>query len=134
MEAKLYNGLALAYIGDSVYEIYVRKHLLDCGYTKVNELHKHAIKYTSGEAQAKVIRHFKSKSILNDEEMEYYKRGRNSNVPKVRKNIQRIDYLEGTGFEALIGYLYLSGKTDRMNVLMEYAIKVIEVGDDCHEE
>ncbi len=134
MEAKLYNGLALAYIGDSVYELYIRKYLLSLGLTKVNELHKHAIKYTSGESQAKVIRYFKSKGILNDEEMEYYKRGRNSSVSKVRKNIQRIDYLEGTGFESLIGYLYLSSKTDRMYELMEYSIKIIEVGDDCHEE
>lgn len=77
MDAKLYNGLTLAYIGDSAYELYIRKHLLKLGYTKVNDLHKHAIKYTSGEAQASVIRYFKEKnfylmkncSIIKEEEI-----------------------------------------------------------------
>lgn len=65
--------------------------------------------------------------------MQYYKRGRNSNVLKVRKNIDRIDYLEGTGFEALVGYLYLSGYYDRMNEIFDEAIKYIELGGDQHE-
>ena len=65
MDAKLYNGLTLAYIGDSAYELYIRKHLLKLGYTKVNDLHKHAIKYTSGEAQASVIRYFKEKTEVD---------------------------------------------------------------------
>lgn len=133
MDAKLYNGLTLAYIGDSAYELYIRKYLLKLGYTKVNDLHKHAIKYTSGEAQASVIRYFKEKNLLSDEELQYYKRGRNSNVLKVRKNIDRIDYLEGTGFEALVGYLYLSGYYDRMNEIFDEAIKYIELGGDQHE-
>ena len=133
MDAKLYNGLTLAYIGDGAYELYIRNHLLNLGYTKVNDLHKYAIKYTSGEAQASVIRYFKEKNLLSEEELQYYKRGRNSNVLKVRKNIERIDYLEGTGFESLIGYLYLSKQIDRMNELFDEAIKYIELGGDQHE-
>lgn len=133
MDAKLYNGLTLAYIGDGAYELYIRNHLLHLGYTKVNDLHKHAIKYTSGEAQASVIRYLKKINLLTDEEMQYYKRGRNSNVLKVRKNIDRIDYLEGTGFEALIGYLYLSNQIERMNQIFDEAIKYIELGGDQYE-
>ena len=126
MDAKLYNGLTLAYIGDSAYELYIRKHLLKLGYTKVNDLHKHAIKYTSGEAQASVIRYFKEKNLLSDEELQYYKRGRNSNVLKVRKNIDRIDYLEGTGFEALVGYLYLNEEKERLEYVIYKGISIIE--------
>lgn len=128
MDAKLFNGLTLAYIGDCVYETYIRCHLLKKGITKVNDLHKTAIKYTSGEAQANIIRFFKEKTILTEEEMMYYKRGRNSNVSKTRKNIERINYLEGTGFESLIGYLYLSGNILRMNELFDKAIEFIELG------
>lgn len=128
MEASLYNGLALAYIGDAVYELRVRNHVMSQGLTKVNGMHVHAVKYTKGEAQASVIRYFKEQDILTSDELEYYKRGRNASVAKVRKNISRIDYLEGTGFEALIGYLYLSGKTERMNELMNRALEFIDEG------
>lgn len=134
MEAKLYNGLALAYIGDAVYETEIRKHLLSLGYTKVNDLHKHAIKYTSGEAQASVIRYFKDNNIISEIELDFYRRGRNSSVSKIRKNITRMDYLDGTGFESLIGYLYLDMKIDRMNDLIRMAIDYIESDGDAHEK
>lgn len=126
MEASLYNGLALAYIGDAVYELRVRKHVMARGLTKVNGLHVASVKYTKGEAQASVIRYFKENNILTEEELDYYKRGRNSNVGKVRKNISRIDYLEGTGFEALIGFLHLSGRVERMNHLIDLAFEFID--------
>lgn len=128
MEASLYNGLALAYIGDAVFELRVREHVMDRGFTKVNGLHKEAVNYTKGEAQAKVIRYFKENNLLSEVELEYYKRGRNSSVAKVRKNIARIDYLEGTGFEALIGFLYLNKNEDRLNYLMDEAIRYIDEG------
>lgn len=134
MDARLYNGLTLAYIGDGVYETYIRCHLLSLGITKVNDLHKSAIKYTSGEAQANIIRYFKDKSLLSDEELMYYKRGRNSNIAKTRKNIDRINYLEGTGFESLIGYLYLCGNIKRMNELFDKAIEFVELGGDHLEK
>lgn len=78
MEAKLMNGLSLAYIGDAYFEILVRQYLLEKGITKVNELHKEAIKFTSGEAQAKFIDLFMQDNILTDNEIEIYKKGRNS--------------------------------------------------------
>lgn len=128
MEAALYNGLALAYIGDAIYELRVREHVMDKGFTKVNGLHKEAVKYTKGEAQALIIRYFKANDILTEDELEYYKRGRNSSVPKVRKNISRIDYLEGTGFEALLGFLHLSKRFSRLEELMNLAMEVIDKG------
>lgn len=126
MEAHLYNGLALAYIGDAVYEVAVRRHMMNLGLTKVDQMHKQAIKYTSGEAQAKIIRYFKESNILTEDEMDYYKRGRNSTVSKVRKNIKRSDYLDGTGFEALIGFLHLTGNNERVDYLINLALLFVD--------
>lgn len=134
MDAGLYNGLVLAYIGDAIYEVRVRKHVMEMGLTQVNGLHKAAIKYTSGEAQARVIRYFKENNLLTDEELSYYKRGRNSSVSKVRKHISRSDYLDGTGFESLIGYLYLENNIERLNDIMDYAIEFIDKGVDLDGE
>ena len=119
MDANLYNGMSLAYIGDAVYEIYVRQYALSIGLTKVNNLHKKVVEFTSGEAQAKIIKGFINDNILTEEEISIYKRGRNSHVNSNRKNIDLANYLDATGFEALIGYLYLSGKIDRLEELLK---------------
>lgn len=118
MDANLYNGLSLAYIGDAVFELYVRKHALAMGVTKVNNLHKKVVEYTRGEAQAKIIRDFISNNVLSEEEISIYKRGRNSHINSNRKNIDLANYLDATGFEALIGYLYLKGNIDRLEELI----------------
>lgn len=118
MDANLYNGLSLAYIGDAVFEIYVRKHVLSLGVTKVNNLHKKVVEYTSGEAQAKIIKDFINNNVLTEEEISIYKRGRNSHVNSNRKNIDLANYLDATGFEALIGYLYLKGNVERLEELI----------------
>ena len=102
MDANLYNGLTLAYIGDAVFEIYVRKYALSLGLTKVNNLHKKVIEFTKGESQAKAIKKLINDGVLTDEEISIYKRGRNSHVNSNRKNIDLANYLDGTGFEALI--------------------------------
>ena len=122
MDANLYNGLSLAYIGDAVFEIYVRKHALAMGVTKVNNLHKRVVEYTCGEAQAKTIREFINNNVLTEEEIAIYKRGRNSHVNSNRKNIDLANYLDATGFEALIGYLYLSEKTERLEELINLTL------------
>ena len=118
MDANLYNGLSLAYIGDAVFELYVRKHALATGVTKVNNLHKKVVEYTRGEAQAKIIKEFISNNVLTEEEISIYKRGRNSHVNSNRKNIDLANYLDATGFEALIGYLYLKGNVERLEELI----------------
>lgn len=118
MEAKLMNGLSLAYIGDAYFEILVRQYLLEKGITKVNELHKEAIKFTSGEAQAKFIDLFMQDNILTENEIEIYKKGRNS-ATSHRKNLSSAEYQKATGFEALIGFLYESKDNERINYLFE---------------
>ncbi|MCR5113504.1 MAG: ribonuclease III [Acholeplasmatales bacterium] len=126
MDVNTLNGLSLAYIGDAVYEIYIRKHVLDMGYGKVNDLHKHVIRYTSGEGQAAVIHRFLAEEILSEDELNAFKRGRNSHVKSSRKNMELKDYLDATGFEALVGYLYLSEKIERLEELVVKAISIRE--------
>lgn len=111
-----YSALSLAYIGDCVYELYVRSHLIKSGNRKVNELHKMATGYVKAKAQAEFYR--KIEGILTDEEQGAFHRGRNtkSHPPK---NADVIDYKIATGVEALIGYLYINGDTKRISELME---------------
>ncbi len=125
MDALQYNGLTLAYIGDAVYELRIRNYLLSKNLTKVNELHKKAIMYTQGKSQSYAMHYFLDNNLLSEEEIAMFKRGRNSSVAKIRKNISRADYLEGTGFESLIGFLYLSNKLDRMNEIIDKTIDCI---------
>ena len=126
MDVNALNGLSLAYIGDAVYEIYIRKHVLGMGYGKVNDLHKHVIHYTSGEGQAAVIHRFLSDDVLKEEELNAFKRGRNSHVKSSRKNLELKDYLDATGFEALIGYLYLTEQNERLEEIVNKAISIRE--------
>ena len=128
----LNNGESLAYLGDSVYELLIRKHVLAKGIQDVNKLHKEAVKYTSGEAQAKIVLYLLTNDILTEEEISYYKRGRNSSHSKNRRNIKVSDYKMGTGFEALIGFLSMSQNEEIINELVLIAIKFIEEG--LHEQ
>lgn len=124
MNVNQLNGLTLAYIGDSVYELFIRNHIVSLGYTKVNDLHKYAVLFTSGLNQAKIVRYLISNNYLNDEEFDAFKHGRNSHVNTTRKSISLKDYLDATGFEAMIGYLYLSDKKERLNEILETIIKI----------
>lgn len=119
------NGLSLAYIGDAYYELLVRQHLLLKGLTKVNELHKKAIVYTSGEGQAKIYDYLLDKEIWTKEEIEIYKKGRNS-ASSYRKNISLADYQKATGFEAIIGNLYEEKEFERIDELMLMIISYVE--------
>lgn len=123
MNAHLMNGLSLAYIGDAYFEIMVRDYLINKGITKVNELHKEAVKFTSGFSQARFIDLFFENNILTTEEIEIYKKGRNSSTSH-RKNLSNAEYQKATGFEALIGYLYEMKNNIRLeelfNLMIEY--------------
>lgn len=122
MDYNQLNGLSLAYLGDAVYELRIREYLLNKGYTKVNTLNKKCVEFTSGKKQADFIYYLINDKILNDSELQIYKRGRNSHIGSVRKNIDIETYLSATGFEALIGYLYLSDK-NRLDEIMDLIIK-----------
>ncbi len=127
METNLLNGLSLAYIGDAVYELIIRKYVINLGTTSVNNLHKKVIKFTSGISQSKAIHYFLNNNLLNEDEINIFKRGRNCHIHTKRKNMDLQDYLDATGFEALIGYLYLNNQIDRLNELVDIIIKNGEV-------
>lgn len=124
----LYNGESLAYLGDAIYELRIREYLLGTGYQDVNKLHRIAVKYTSGEAQAKIVDYLIKNELLTEEEITYFKRGRNSNHSKNRRSISVISYKKATGFEAMIGYLYLSNQVERLNEILQLIIKIVEGG------
>lgn len=121
------NGLTLAYIGDAYYELKIRDYLLSKGLTNVNQLHKQAIKFTKGEAQSNIINHFIEEKLLSEDELTLYKRGRNQSGPG-RKNIDAKVYHQATGFESLIGGLYLTD-IKRCDELITKAMIYIEGGD-----
>ena len=123
MDYKQLNGLTLAYMGDAVYEIYIRSYVISLGYSKVNDLHKRVIKFTSGNAQASLMHYLLEIEFLTEEEINIFKRGRNSHVHTVRKNMNIQDYLDATGFEALIGYLYLQENIERIKEIEDLAEK-----------
>lgn len=118
------NGLTLAYIGDAYYELVIRNYLIDNGNTNVKILHNKAIKYTSAIAQSKVIKELLDSNYLKEDEIASYKRGRNNSTTG-RKNVDPKTYIESTGFEALIGYLFLE-KKDRLNDIINKSIEIAE--------
>lgn len=121
-EPNQYSSLVLAYMGDAVYELYVRKHLVAKANTRVDKLHKAAVQIVKAEAQNEAFR--KIENLLTEEEMSVFKRGRNtkSSVPK---HSSVAEYRTATGLEALIGYIYMKGDTERLEYLMNLIL-----GDD----
>ena len=112
-----HNGTTLAYIGDAVYELMIRDMLLKDGFTKVDNLHNEAIKYTSAVGQKKALDIIYDS--LTEEEISVFKRGRNSNSDRKARNASLADYKQATGFEAVIGYLHLDNKQDRLMKLLD---------------
>jgi len=124
LEVKRLNPLVLAYIGDAVYELYIRKYLIITQGTLVNQLHKRATKFVKAEAQANIVHNIMVD--LTEEEITIVKRGRNSKSGSVPKNADLSDYKYATGFEALIGYLYLIDNQERLINLISKAIELLE--------
>lgn len=116
-------GLALAYIGDAVWEILIRRHLLASGEMKPNSLHKMATCYVNAKAQSKALHLILG--TLSEEEAAVMKRGRNAKSGSAPKNADMIDYRHATGFEALIGYLYLQGRYERIQDIAAATIPVL---------
>ena len=119
------SPLVLAYLGDTVYESYIREHLIRQNINrKVNNLHKLAIQYSKAKAQATIIHELEDE--LTEEEMKIFKRGRNQKSHTAPKNAEIIHYKYATGFEALIGYLYLSEDKERLEYIVKKGIEIIE--------
>ena len=117
------NVLVLAYMGDSIYEKYVREKLIRDGIGNVNDLQSKSIMYVSAKAQAKYIQEMIDSGMLEDYEMDIVKRARNNRSNSHPKNCDVITYKYATGLEALIGYLYLSGNNDRIDEIMNYILR-----------
>lgn len=113
-------SLALAYIGDAVYEVRVREHLLVQGLTKVNHLHRAATKFVSAPNQARLLRSLMDE--LTEVEQEVVMRGRNTKTHTMAKNASVADYRYSTAFECLVAYLYLTDQDERLDWLFDRAI------------
>lgn len=122
----LMNGADLAYLGDAYYELQIRTYLLSKGITKNKELKEMSTKFVSAHAHkvicAELLKH------LTEEEMAIYKRGRNGAPHNRRKNLDYTEYTISSGFEAIIGYLYLAEKWNRLNEIISLAIQIVEGG------
>lgn len=128
-DVKQMKSLTLAYIGDAVYELYIREYLLEIGRIKPNDLHQQAITFVSGKAQASVLFHWFDEEFLTEEELAVVRRGRNAKSGSIPKNTSIQIYRYSSGFEALIGYHHLLKSTERLDALLKNAVKFIMEGN-----
>lgn len=115
-----FNSIVLAYIGDSVYELYVRNYLINKNISKVNDLQKEAKKYVSAKSQALFLKNMTDNNFFNEEEIEILKRARNSKTNSKPKNTDILTYKHSTALEALIGYCYINNNIERNDQIMNY--------------
>ena len=116
-EVKLMPPLVWAYVGDAVYELYIRTNLVNNTKLNPHKLHVEAIKYVKAQAQAKILETITE--ILTEEEKDIVRRGRNAQNQHLPKNANLDEYSHATAFEALIGYLYLTKQDERLNEILE---------------
>lgn len=115
------NPLTWAYIGDAVYELYIREKLIETTNLKPHKLHIEAVKKVKAEAQANILQKIEEK--LNEEEKEIVRRTRNTKNHHLPKNSNIKEYMYATAFEGLVGYLYLTGKEERLKQILNYCIE-----------
>lgn len=116
------SPLTWAYIGDAVYELYIRNHLVETTNLKPNKLHKASINFVKAKSQAQILNELNE--YLTEEEKEIVRRSRNTQNHHLPKNANPTDYMYSTAFEGLIGYLYLSKQQERLNEILK---KVLEI-------
>lgn len=121
----LLNPLVLAYVGDAVYELYVRQYCISQANYRPHQLHLMATQYVSAKGQAQALEQWYPE--LSDEELAIVKRGRNAKSGSVAKNVDVMDYRHSTAFECLLGFLFYKGQYERLKQLMDIAIK-------CHDD
>ncbi len=129
LQPEQYSSLALAYIGDGVYDLMIRTIVLDLGGGKVREFHRTTSGIVKAESQAKLMHAIEQE--LDEQEMAVYKHGRNAKSATSAKNASIVDYRVATGLEALIGYLYLSHRMDRAMALVKQGLQ--ETGQMPHK-
>ncbi len=124
-EARRLNPLQLAFLGDGVYELFIREYLLsDNTALNVHKLHKEAINYVRAHGQSEIIKAIESQ--LTEEELYIYKRGRNAKSATVPKNADVTEYRFATGFEALVGYLYLIDDEERLGFILKKSLEIMK--------
>lgn len=124
LNPKEYSPLALAYIGDSIYDLFVRTMILSKGNRHVTQMHRDSVHFVKAHSQA--VSAYEIESILTEDEMRVLKWGRNAKSNTTPKNADVTDYRMATGFETLIGYLYLSGENERLSHLMHKAYEAAQ--------
>ena len=117
------NVLVLAYMGDTIYENYVRKYLINKGIGNVNDLQSASIAYVSAKSQAKYLQEMIDISFLSEEELDIVKRARNYKTTSHPKNCDIVTYKYATGLEALVGYLELDNKKERIEEIMNFILR-----------
>ncbi|MER2089281.1 MAG: Mini-ribonuclease 3 [Sporosarcina sp.] len=127
IDVKQIKALALAYMGDAVYEQAIREHLLRSGRVKPNVLHREATHYVSAKSQASTLKMMQETGFLTEEEEAVMRRGRNAKSGSVPKNTDVVTYNYSSGFEAVIGYLHLLGRTERVQEIIGESIRFIEM-------
>ena len=115
------NNLVLAYLGDAVYEVWIREYLINKNICNVNDLNKESLKYVSAISQVKHLSRLIDNNFLTSDEVDIVKRGRNASSHG-KKNVDIVTYKKSTGLEALIGYLKLNKKEERINEIMNYIV------------
>jgi len=117
------NALVLAYLGDTIYENYVRKYLIKKGIGNVNDLQKESIQYVSAKGQAEILKRMLDSEFFNEEEIDTIKRARNAKTNSSPKGCDIITYKYATGLESLIGYLELENRRERIDEIMDFILR-----------
>lgn len=125
-EVRMMQPLVLAYIGDAIFELFIRNYLVNKNDGHVNDYHRESIRYVRAGAQAEIIHALEPE--LTDEEWTIVKRGRNQKSATVPKNADLSDYKYATGFEALLGYLFYIGDYEKLMAVMNKATEIIKDG------
>lgn len=121
------SSLELAYVGDAVYELAVRRHLIVRGIAGVNRLHREAVKFVCADTQARVLRQLETS--LTEEEIRVARRGRNAKSGHAPRGACVVSYRQSTGLESLVGYLFLKGAVERLELIMEQVFNIVEAVD-----
>ncbi len=124
-DIRSYSALPLALVGDAIYDLIVRTVVCERGNRPVKDLHRTAVKAVNAGAQARMIEALLPE--LTEEEAAVYKRGRNAKPYTMAKNASMSDYRKATGFEALMGYLYLQDRTDRVLELVKKGLELTDL-------
>lgn len=127
-ELRRYSPGQLAYLGDSVYELYIRSYLLSEGFLTPGELNKKALHFVSAPKQAFALEGIEE--LLDEEELDFVRRGRNVKTGSIPKKASYMEYRQATGLECLLGALYVENKRERISELMEACVKILEHQDE----